>query len=136
MWNSIKTPFVAMVFGLVVLTVALWDRPLEVIHAQRIPPGTGSGVNITSGKTTVVKGTQGVLLRIIVQTQVGAATIKLYDIASAGCTGTPGSGLLGTITLPATITSVNPFVLEYETAFTAGICLVTSGNTDILAVYE
>lgn len=133
-------PSRVMWFVLLLLVIeAVWlaYHSPDTVFAQRNPSNAATGKNITSATTTVVKATQGVVRRVVIQTLVGGATIKLYDIASAGCTGTPASGLFGIITLPATITTANPFSLDYYgTAFSAGLCVVTSGSTDILVVYE
>jgi hypothetical protein len=93
-----------------------------------------SGSNITSATTTTVKATAGILRRIIVGTGVASATVKLYNVASASCSGTPSSGAAGVITLPSTL--ANPFSLEFNQVFSAGICVVTSGATNIIVIYD
>lgn len=84
---------------------------------------------ITTGTSTTVKGSAGVLHQICVNTIVGSATIKAYNALSA--TGTPI-----TITLPATITGDNPFCLKYDIYFGTGIFVVTSGATDVTVTYR
>jgi hypothetical protein len=93
-----------------------------------------SGSNIAAAATTNVKGTSGILRRIIVGTGVASATVKLFNVAAASCSGTPGSGALGVITLPSTLT--NPFSLEFNQTFSAGICVVTSGTTNITVIFD
>ncbi len=93
-----------------------------------------SGSNITAAATTNVKGTPGILRRNIVGTDVVSATVKLFNVAAASCSGTPGSGAMGVITLPATLT--NPFSLEFNQTFSAGICVVTSGATNITVIFD
>jgi len=93
-----------------------------------------SGANITAAATTTVKATTGILRRIIVGTGVASATVKLFNIAGASCSGTPGSGASGVITLPSTLT--NPFSLEFNQVFSAGICVVTSGATNVMVIFD
>lgn len=93
-----------------------------------------SGANITAAATTTVKATTGILRRIIVGTGVASATVKLFNIAGASCSGTPGSGASGVITLPSSLT--NPFSLEFNQVFSAGICVVTSGATNIMVIFD
>lgn len=93
-----------------------------------------SGSNITTATTTMVKATAGILRRIVVETGVASATVKLFNVASASCSGTPGSGAAGVITLPSTLT--NPFALEFNQTFSAGICVVTSGATNIAVIFD
>ena len=94
-------------------------------------PGAPS-VNITSNTTTVVKGTPGVLSRIIIDTSA-AGTIGIYDIAAAGCVGSPASGLRGTITLAGT---EPPESIFYDLEMAHGICIVTSASPDIIVSYQ
>jgi hypothetical protein len=93
-----------------------------------------SGTNITAAATTTVKATTGILRRIVVGTGVASATVKLFNIAGASCSGTPGSGAAGVITLPSTLT--NPFSLEFNQVFSTGICVVTSGATNISVIFD
>jgi len=93
-----------------------------------------SGANIIAAATTNVKGTAGILRRIVVETGVASATIKLFNVVAASCSGTPGSGASGVITLPSTLT--NPFTLEFNQVFSNGICIVTSGATNISVIFD
>jgi hypothetical protein len=95
---------------------------------------SSTGTNITTATTTAVKGTAGVLRRVVVGTSVASATIKLFNVASVACTGTPGSGASGVITLPATVG--NPFSIELNQTFSAGICVVTSGATNVSVIFD
>ena len=102
--------------------------------AGRLVLAGSSGTNITTATTTTVKGSPGVLRRIIVGTGVASATVKLFNVASGSCSGTPGSGAAGVITLPSTLG--NPFSLELNQAFSAGICVVTSGATNLIVIFD
>jgi hypothetical protein len=93
-----------------------------------------SGANITTATTTSVKGSAGVLRRVIIGTGVASATVKLFNVASGSCSGTPGSGAAGVITLPSSLG--NPFSLELNQAFSAGICVVTSGATNLTVIFD
>lgn len=96
-------------------------------------PASSAAV-IATATTTAVKATAGTLRRITVGTQVAAATIKLFNVASASCSGTPPSGASGVLTLPATVGI--PFSLEYQQSFSAGICVVTSGATNLTVSFD
>jgi len=109
-------------------------RALSTDTSGRPVLAGSSGSNITTATTTAVKATAGILRRIIVGTGVASATVKLFNVASASCSGTPGSGAAGVITLPSTL--ANPFSLEFNQTFSAGICVVTSGATNITVIFD
>lgn len=89
---------------------------------------------ITAAATTAVKATAGTLRRVTVTTQVASATIKLFDLASASCTGTPSTNPKAVITLPTTVG--NPFTLEFQQSFANGICVLTSGATNLTVIFD
>jgi hypothetical protein len=109
-------------------------RPISTDTSGRTVHAGSSGTNITAAATTTVKATTGILRRIVVGTGVASATVKLFNIAGASCSGTPGSGAAGVITLPSTLT--NPFSLEFNQVFSTGICVVTSGATNISVIFD
>ena len=84
--------------------------------------------NITAATTTTVKSGAGFLRAIMVNTPIASATITVYDNTSASGT------KIGTFTLPSTVG--NPFTIPCDIAFSTGLTLVTSGLTDITAVYR
>lgn len=96
-------------------------------------PASSAAV-ISTAATTAVKATSGTLRRITVTTEVASATIKLFDLASASCTGTPSTNAKAVLTLPATIS--NPFTLEFQQSFANGICVLTSGATNLTVIYD
>jgi hypothetical protein len=96
-------------------------------------PASSSSV-IIAAATTPVKATAGTLRRITVTTEVVSATIKLFDLASASCTGTPSTNPKAVLTLPAAIS--NPFTVEFQQAFVNGICVLTSGVTNLTVIYD
>lgn len=87
---------------------------------------------INSATTTTVKATGGILHKIVVGTPV-AGTVTIYDIASAGCSGTPASGKLSVITLTS---SSQPETLSYDLRTANGICVVTSAASDVTVIFE
>ena len=109
-------------------------RALATDTSGRLALGGSSGTNITAAATTAVKGTPGILRRIVVGTGVASATVKLFNVAAASCSGTPGSGAAGVMTLPSTLG--NPFSMEFNQTFSAGICVVTSGATNITVIFD
>lgn len=96
-------------------------------------PASSAAV-ISTAATTAVKATAGTLRRITVTTQVVNATIKLFDLASASCTGTPSTNPKAVITLPATVGI--PFTLEFQQPFVNGICALTSGATNLTVIFD
>lgn len=109
-------------------------RSLSTDTSGRLGLAGSSGANITTATTTAVKATAGILRRIVVGTGVASATVKLFNVAAASCSGTPGSGAAGVITLPSTL--ANPFTLEFNQTYSAGICVVTSGATNLLVIFD
>ena len=109
-------------------------RALSTDSSGRLVLAGSSASNITAAATTSVKATADILRRMIVGTGVASATVKLFNVAAASCSGTPGSGAAGVITLPSTLT--NPFSLEFNQIFSAGICVVTSGATNIVVIFD
>lgn len=98
--------------------------------------GPSSSTVISAAATTAVKATAGSLRRVVVTTIVASASIKLFDLASASCTGTPSTNAKAVITLPSTITSDSPFFLEFQQAFANGICVLTSGATNLTVIWD
>jgi hypothetical protein len=109
-------------------------RSLLIDSSGRLVLAGSSGANITTATTTSVKATAGVLRRVTIGTGVASATVKLFNVASASCSGTPGSGASGVITLPSTLT--NPFSVELNQVFSNGICVVTSGATNVTVIFD
>lgn len=86
--------------------------------------------NIATATTTLVSGVPGVLGRIVVGKPVASATIAIYDgLTAAGV-------LIGTITYPATLLDSAPVSVAYDIAFRTGLCIVTSGATDLTICYR
>ncbi len=113
-------------------TVQPGNTPNTSAWLYQLP--ASSAAVIATATTTAVKATAGTLRRITVTTEVASATIKLFDLASASCTGTPSTNPKAVLTLPATIS--NPFTAEFQQAFTNGICVLTSGATNLTVIYD
>jgi hypothetical protein len=109
-------------------------RTLLTDSSGRLVAAGSSGANITTATTTAVKGTAGVLRRVVIGTGVTSATVKLFNVAAGSCSGTPGSGAAGVITVPST--PGNPVSLEINQAFSAGICVVTSAATNLIVIFD
>lgn len=97
-----------------------------------VAPSPGSYHELSSAATTTIKATGGILYKIVVNTPA-SETVTIYDVASASCSGTPGSGKLASITLT---TSVPPGAIVYDLKTANGICVVTSSTADITVVFE
>lgn len=96
-------------------------------------PASSSAV-IATAATTAVKATAGTLRRVTVTTEIAAATIKLFDLAGASCTGTPSTNPKAVLTLPGAV--ANPFTLEFQQSFANGICVLTSAATNVTVIYD
>ena len=93
--------------------------------------------HITTATDTIAASNAGAVLHsVTLNTYVASETIKLYDIASTSCTGTPSGTLIGTITMPSTITSTAPITLIYDATATNGVCVVTSSTADVTVVTQ
>ena len=114
-----------------------WDRIRSgiTIGSVLVDNTSNTSGNITTDTTTAIKATAGILNRVIVNMAGTApASVALYNIASAGCTGTPASGYVATLS-----TETAGVALEFNHTFTLGICAVTvSGATDanVSALYR
>jgi len=89
---------------------------------------------ITTATTTTCRGTAGVLHRISVNTPVASATVKAFNVPSGSCVGTPGGNAVAIVTVPAAVG--NPFFVDYDVLMANGVCIVTSGATDVTVAYE
>lgn len=81
--------------------------------------------------TFTVKASGGILHSITINTPA-AGTLKIYNVAGAGCSGTPAN-LVATVTLTA---STNPETLTYDGILSNGICIVSSASIDFWAMSE
>lgn len=87
--------------------------------------------HITSDTTTLVKTGPGILHSIIINTYGASATIEFDDAL------THTSPVIGSITLPSTITSAIPISLEYDVQFSTGLSITTGTATlDITVVWK
>jgi hypothetical protein len=119
---------------LVIVGCAVLSRADLNPSGSVIQPIPSSSAVISTAATTAVKATAGTLRRIDVTTGVASATIKLFDLASASCTGTPATNAKAVITLPSSVS--NPFTLEFQQSFANGICVLTSGATNLTVIFD
>lgn len=125
--------------GIAVLAVSAWFAVYS-LQADLSPssnltqPRASSATVISSASVNAVKATAGTLHFIVVTTSVASATIKLFDLAGASCTGTPATNPKAVITMPSTVG--NPFTLEFQQPFASGICVLTSGATNVTILFD
>lgn len=86
-------------------------------------------LSIPTQTTTLVKSGPGKLARIIIPTLVASATVKVYDSLTAS-----GAVMMDTLTNPATLLDQGPRVIEFGTAFSIGLTIVTAGATQPINV--
>lgn len=86
--------------------------------------------NISTGTTTLVKGSPGTLQRIIMNKPLIGGVITIYD-------NTAGSGTkIGTITLPVLTLTEDVWCIDYGCAFTTGLTIVTGNAMDVTVIYN
>ena len=98
-------------------------------YAQCIFPWEYKYQNIASATTTTVKSGPGILKKIVFNKFVASGVVTLYDNTSAAGT------LIGTITLPMTLLS-SQGEINYDSAFSTGLTIVTSLAFDLTVVYQ
>lgn len=84
----------------------------------------------TTQTTTTHDTGAGVLHRVVIPTPVANATVKIHDHASSAS----GDVLLETITLPGTLLSSGPVVVELNVPYALGITMVTGVATMAVGV--
>lgn len=87
--------------------------------------------DVTTTTATVVKATAGTIHTVTFNTGA-AGTFKIFNLASASCTGTPSTNLFATIT--ATTTTVQ--TLTYDANLSNGICVQASVAMDVTVVAQ
>jgi hypothetical protein len=97
-----------------------------------VPAANGNYKYISTATTTMVRPTSGYLHTVTINGGT-AGVVTLYDIAGAGCTGTPASGKFATI---EAIGATNPVTLVYDLATVNGICVVTAAATDLTVSFN
>lgn len=124
-------------FNLIICAIALvaltcWV-PSAKAQIDNTHPAGNTACSIITATTTACKATAGTLRRVVIGTGVALATVKIYNVASGACTGTPGS-LVTSLLVPATV--ANPLSVEYNVSMSAGVCVITSGATDVVVTYD
>ena len=134
MENKMKRFAAPIAFCIVLLLLFLAGvqiRP-ESTKAQGPPASNASYVYINTATTTIVRANGG-FLHVITINGGTAGVVTLYDIGSAGCSGTPASGKFATI---ETIGTTNPVSLLYDLQTRNGICVVTAAATDLTVSFN
>jgi len=85
-----------------------------------------ASAQIVTATTTLVKTGPGLLHSLIINTNLDAAVVTVYDALTA--TGTP----LATITTSGTI----PFFLPYDIPFATGLTIVTSAAIKMTVTFR
>jgi hypothetical protein len=82
---------------------------------------------ITTATTTQVKTGAGILHKIVINTPLDGATVKLIDNTAGTTTN------IGLITMTA---DLKPYELIYDCRFSTGLRIVTDSATDITVIYQ
>jgi len=93
------------------------------VYALYLAGQSNATSNITANATTTVKGTAGILNKVIINTAGTASKVAFYNVASASCTGTPATGYA------FTIDTSTLGIIDIDHTFTSGICAVTTGTS-------
>ena len=109
--------------GLVLALAALAN-----LEAQSVIQAT-QATALASASITSITSKSGTLLKIIVGTPIAAATLKVWDLSAANCTGSPSNPLY-TITIPAA--AGNPFELTPNVQITNGVCAIASSASMLI----
>lgn len=99
-------------------------------YGQMCVEGSYLYQHISTGTTTTVKSTSGVLHTLAINTCVASATVTIYDNTAASGT------IIGVLTCPSTITGITPETTLFDLRFATGLTIVTSGATDVTATYR
>lgn len=99
-------------------------RPVTLGVEGTVRIGGYNYTRVTTAATTLVKTGPGVLHAIVVNKPGASATIEADDAL------TNTTPVIGIVTLPATITSMAPFTMTYDVAFTIGLS-VTVGTATV-----
>ena len=88
----------------------------------------GNPTPIITASTVVVHAHPATLLRVVVGTELGSGTLKIYNTATAG--GVAAGTLVSSIKLDTR------GVFEFGARFDAGIVAVLSGTADVTVVTD
>lgn len=94
---------------------------------QRVIEASGSFTNITTATTTTAKSGSGRIAELSINTCVSSATVTVYDNTAASGT------KLGTFSCGSTTQALGQFL--HGAHFSTGLTIVTSGATDVTAIW-
>ena len=127
-----KNPVKILVLALFFFGAGIAVQQFDPVRAQTPPAANGKYKYISTATTTMVQPVSGYLHTVTINGGT-AGVVTLYDIAAAGCTGTPASGKFATI---ETIGATNPVTLTYDLATVNGLCVVTAAATDVTVSFN
>lgn len=106
-------------------------KPVLLGVAGTVYIGGYNYTRVTSAATTLVKTGPGILHAVCVNTLGASATIELDDAL------TNTTPIIGKIALPATITAITGFVLDYDVQFNTGLSVtVATATVDATIVWK
>ena len=85
---------------------------------------------ILTAVETNVKESAGYLKRLVINKPLANGTISLFN------NGSGASVPIGVITLPGTLLSDGPTVVDYDLAFDSGLTVLTTEAQDITVIYK
>lgn len=85
-----------------------------------------ASARILTATTTLVKSGPGLLASVIVDTNVAASVITIYDALTA----------TGTAIAIITCSGAVPFFLPYNIPFSTGLCIVSSSTAGFVVTYR
>lgn len=92
-----------------------------------LPDNSVATANTTTATSTIVNAAAGDLLKVIVGVGVASSTFKVYNDASGSC----DTNLIGTFD-----SATSGVVYNFGIPLSTGICILTSGATDLTVVYR
>lgn len=106
-------------------------RPVLLGVAGTMFIGGYNYTRVTTAATTLVKNGPGILHSVCVNTLGASATIELDDAL------TNTTPIIGKIALPATITAITGFVLDYDVQFNTGLSVtVATATVDATIIWK
>lgn len=89
-------------------------------------PAKFSSTRISTATTTLLKSSPGMLGRVVLDTPVIASIFTIYDGLSAA----------GTVLAVITVAATTPLFLDFNIAFSVGLCVVSSSTAGAVFAYQ
>jgi hypothetical protein len=119
-----------VVVGILLVAISVWAANTDT-NNNLIQNGMNFTHISTNTSTAVDAAGPGFFHSINVNTEVASETIKIYDVATATCNTHETTGVIAKITIPATVTAIDPFTMTFDVAVVNGLCVETSSTADI-----